>query len=320
MYISRNKTEILISNICKKFGLLLNMESIKCKEHPDASVFVDYDTGDSICEECGLVLSDGLYDVGANCTTSNVYMSGSNGNPSNVEESESAFKAEEPSSSQQRNKAKKKEKMLNQVKVFLETSVAKLRCNQAVATEALHIYLKVRDFIKTTVWTLEGTVGACLYLSCQSVSVAHTLKEVTKAIGHSSPKKINKALDVVHKVSLQNNLNIFCDHLEPADIIPRFCESLQLNGKTTRLANAIAKATDKVGEMASRSPVSIAAVAIYMAALTTTNAKDRNEIAKITNAAAVTIMKLYVILYDYKETVLPEDYVPEVQLQRKPRL
>jgi transcription initiation factor TFIIB len=90
----------------------------------------------------------------------------------------------------------------------------------------------------------------------------------------------------------------------PADLCNRFCNTLDLDQKTTNLAIAIASRLTETGGLAGRSPLSAAAASIYMAGHLLGTSKPAKEIATVVGVSDSTIRGAYKLLYREKETLL----------------
>ncbi len=94
----------------------------------------------------------------------------------------------------------------------------------------------------------------------------------------------------------------------------RFCSKLSLYGVVSNLASEVARRTDVLELLDGKSPVSIAAAAIYLAnqACYEVNkiatVSSPAEIAEVTGASSVVVIQTYRELYKHVAQVLPEEY------------
>ncbi|VDP91893.1 unnamed protein product [Echinostoma caproni] len=101
---------------------------------------------------------------------------------------------------------------------------------------------------------------ACLYMACRQEGVPRTFKEVC-GVSRVSKKEIGKVFKKILKILETNVQSVTVE-----DFMSRFCGNLNLNIAVQRVANEVAKRALNFNLVAGRSPVSVAAAAIYMAA------------------------------------------------------
>ncbi|CAH8516067.1 unnamed protein product [Schistosoma rodhaini] len=101
---------------------------------------------------------------------------------------------------------------------------------------------------------------ACLYMACRQEGVPRTFKEVC-AVSRVSKKEIGKVFKKILKILETNVQSVTVE-----DFMSRFCGNLNLNIAVQRVANVVARRALNLNLVAGRSPVSVAAAAIYMAA------------------------------------------------------
>ena len=94
----------------------------------------------------------------------------------------------------------------------------------------------------------------------------------------------------------QQIINSHLVHLDPvsaAVFIPRFCANLGLSFDIEKLAVYLADTTEKQDIVPDRSPVSVAAAAIYMASHASGVQLSQHQIATVTGASVSTISQCY---------------------------
>ena len=91
----------------------------------------------------------------------------------------------------------------------------------------------------------------------------------------------------------------------------RYCSQLNLHYSITILSKAIAVKTDKVGSLAGRSPLSIAAACIYMASHLLGEPKTPKEISAVAGVSDGTIRNAYKLIYPKREELIDAKYVEE---------
>ncbi|VDN14255.1 unnamed protein product [Dibothriocephalus latus] len=101
---------------------------------------------------------------------------------------------------------------------------------------------------------------ACLYMACRQEKVPRTFKEVC-AVSKVSKKEIGKVFKKILNILETNVQAVSVD-----DFMSRFCANLHLNITVQQVANVVARRALNLNLVSGRSPVSVAAAAIYMAA------------------------------------------------------
>ena len=107
----------------------------------------------------------------------------------------------------------------------------------------------------------EVVCAACLYMACRQEGVPRTFKEVS-AVARLPKKNIGKVFKKLLK-SLETNVT----SVSVEDLMNRFCSNLNVDISVEHIANTVARRALELNLVAGRSPVSVAAAAIYMAAM-----------------------------------------------------
>merc|ERR1719430_2686748 len=129
----------------------------------------------------------------------------------------------------------------------------------------------------------EAIASACLYIACRQEGVPRTFKEIV-AVSTVSKKEIGRCFKLILK---EHDTNV--EIISTGDFMARFCGQLQLDRQVQKAATYIAKTATDLDIVSGRSPISIAAAAIYMASQASDNKKTGNEIADIAGVAESTI-------------------------------
>ncbi|EPB69513.1 transcription factor TFIIB repeat-containing domain protein [Ancylostoma ceylanicum] len=169
----------------------------------------------------------------------------------------------------------------------------------------------------------EAQAAACLYIACRKEGVPRTFKgwflskscctakadgrykvafEIC-AVSRVSKKEIGRCFKLIIK-SLETNL----EQITSADFMSRFCGNLSLPNSIQAAATRIAKRAVEMDLVAGRSPISIAAAAIYMASQASNEKRSAKDIGEIAGAAEVTVKQTYKLLYPKAAELFPEDF------------
>ena len=100
---------------------------------------------------------------------------------------------------------------------------------------------------------------------------------------------------------------------DPKSYCGRFCNKLHLSYRISSIATEIAVKTDKLGSLAGRSPLSIAAACIYMASHLMGQPKLPKEIAKVAGVSDGTIRHSYKLIYPKREELVDNEWLGQNQ-------
>lgn len=103
------------------------------------------------------------------------------------------------------------------------------------------------------------SILACLYIACRQDGVPRTFKEIC-SVSRISKKEIGRCFKLTLKA-----LSTSVDLITTADFMSRFCSNLDLPNYVQRAATHIARKAVEIDIVPGRSPISVAAAAIYMA-------------------------------------------------------
>jgi len=140
--------------------------------------------------------------------------------------------------------------------------------------------------------SIESVASASLYGACRENQVPRSLKEITE-VSRVGKKDIGKSYRLITR-----ELGIRLPPIDPARYVARFSSDLGLPGETrTEAITIIREAKDK-RLTSGKSPVGIAAAAIYISAYLTGERKTQREVAKVTDMTEVTVRNRYKELVD----------------------
>lgn len=105
----------------------------------------------------------------------------------------------------------------------------------------------------------DAIASACLYIACRQEGVPRTFKEIC-AVSKISKKEIGRCFKLILKA-----LETSVDLITTGDFMSRFCSNLGLPNMVQRAATHIARKAVEIDIVPGRSPISVAAAAIYMA-------------------------------------------------------
>ncbi|XP_064616587.1 transcription initiation factor IIB-like [Liolophura sinensis] len=291
-----------------------------CPTHPDAALVEDYHAGDMICPECGLVVGDRVVDVGSEWRTFS--------NDKNAKDASRVGAAENslldggdlstmiattsgtdqltddsgrPMYSNRRTLNSSDRTLLN---AFREIGQMADRLNlpKMIADRANTLFKQVHEGKTLKGRSNDAIASACMYIACRQEGVPRTFKEIC-AVSKISKKDIGRVFKMILK-TLETNVEL----ITTGDFMSRFCSNLNLPTKVQKAATYIARKAVEMDLVPGRSPISVAAAAIYMASQASEDKKTQKEIGDIAGVAEVTIKQSYKLMYPKAHELFPEDF------------
>ncbi|KJH46295.1 transcription factor TFIIB repeat-containing domain protein [Dictyocaulus viviparus] len=306
------------------------MSSVECPIHPNVHLVEDHRAGDVICPECGLVVGDRLVDVGTEWRSFSNERSGAD--PSRVGAPENpllsggdlstsiavGFGATDSDTSlanAQRKSMNNTDRQMTQAMSVIREMSERIHLAKSIQDLASKTFKDVLDSKALKGKNNEAQAAACLYIACRKEGVPRTFKEHSVelidvkrakeicAVSRVSKKEIGRCFKLIIK-SLETNL----EQITSADFMSRFCGNLSLPNSIQAAATRIAKRAVEMDLVAGRSPISIAAAAIYMASQASSEKRSAKDIGEIAGAAEVTVKQTYKLLYPRAAELFPEDF------------
>ncbi|CAK9300030.1 unnamed protein product [Gordionus sp. m RMFG-2023] len=158
----------------------------------------------------------------------------------------------------------------------------------------------------------DSKAAACLYIACRQEGVPRTFKEIC-ATSQVSKKEIGRSFKLILK-----QLETSVDLITTGDFMSRFCSNLGLPLKVQKMATCIARRAVEFDLVPGRSPVSVAAAAIYMACSVSDDKKTPAEIGGIAGVAEVTIKQSYKLLHSRARDLFPDDVKANIPYENLP--
>uniref|UniRef100_A0A914Y4N6 Transcription initiation factor IIB n=1 Tax=Panagrolaimus superbus TaxID=310955 RepID=A0A914Y4N6_9BILA len=303
------------------------MASLTCPRHPDAHLVEDHRAGDIICPECGVVVGDRLVDVGTEWRSFSNERSGTD--PSRVGAPENpilgtgdlstsimvGFGASESSqglANAQRKNTNNTERQLNQALGIIRDMSERIHLTRPIQDSAAKVFKQILDSKALRGRSNEAQAAACLYFACRKEGVPRTFKEIC-AVSRVSKRDIGKCFKLILKT-----LETSIEQITSADFMSRFCGNLNLHVSVQAAATRIAKKAVELDLVAGRSPISIAAAAIYMASQASTEKRSAKEIGEIAGAAEQTVRQTYKLLLPRVRELFPQEFKFDTPIEQLP--
>ncbi len=134
---------------------------------------------------------------------------------------------------------------------------------------------------------IESVVSAVIYAICRIQNIPRTLDEISKASG--IPKKeIGRAYRFI-KIELRVDVPL----TDPAQYISKFATALKLGGEVQEDAVKLIDKAVRKGLISGRGPTGVAAAALYIASAMRGEKKTQKEVADVAGVTEVTIRNRY---------------------------
>ncbi|KAK9463495.1 cyclin-like protein [Lipomyces oligophaga] len=308
-----------------------------CREDPPHLV-ENFSDGDMVCESCGLVLGARIVDTRSEWRTFANDDQGSD-DPSRVGEPVNplldggqlgttiSFLSNNSSASRELNRAQnkssqdKRDQHLHAAYAKISSMCDRYHLPRVVQDTAKDIYKKVEDHRALKGKSTESIEAAAIFIACRQANVARSFKEI--GLLTSVPKKelgrVFKIIDAILQEGGQMGGAVSAvtaaesDYqsvgTSAEDLMNRFCSHLGLSSQVSSGAQLIARRVTKEGILAGRSPISIAAATIYMAAGLFGEAQSASKIAERAGVSDGTIKTSYKFLWEARDKLIDPQWL-----------
>jgi len=294
-------------------------EQVTCPEC-GGKLINDAEHGETVCEDCGLVVEEDEIDPGpewrafdsserdrksrVGAPTTN--MMHDKGLSTNIgwQDKDAYGNA---LSSRQRKKMQRlrtwnerfrtrdsKERNLKQALGEIDRMASALGLPDNVRETASVIYRRALEEDLLPGRSIEGVATAALYGAARQAGTPRSLDEVERVSRVDRMELTRTYRYIVRELGLE---------IQPADpesYVPRFVSELGLPDETERQARDLLESARSTGVISGKSPVGLAAAAIYAAALLTNESVTQSEVGEIADVSEVTIRNRYHELLDAK--------------------
>lgn len=290
-----------------------------------------FSEGDMVCGNCGLVLGDRVVDTRSEWRTFSNDDEGSD-DPSRVGDAgnpllddsqlDTMISSGQAGSTLGKHLNKVQSKSNDKKNTVLQSAFSKITqmCEafllpKMVQDAAKEAYKLVHDDKKLKGKSQESIMAASIFIACRISGVARSLKEIwaltsvpTREIGRTFTIMQKLLLSSGVKLSQTSNEKFTSSQTNAEDLITRFCSHLGLPSQVTKASEHITKRAKDEGTLAGRSPLSIAAAAIYMAAGLHSQNVTVSKIAEKTGVSNGTIKTSYKYLWEAREKLIDAEW------------
>lgn len=303
----------MVEGESKKSKRDLFEEVTKCPECGSTHLVRDYERGELVCQDCGLVIDDSFIDQGpdwrafdseqsearARTGAPMTYTIHDKGLSTEISwKNKDSYGKSIPTKSraqlyrlrkwQRRIKVSNAaERNLAQALQELERMASNLSLPKDVRETAAVIYRRAVKENMIRGRSIEGVVAGSIYGACRQMGVPRTLEEIA-SVTRIKKKEIGRTYRMMSRI-LQ--LGIFPSR--PEDYINRFCNRLRLSNEAKKKAMEILKLAENRDLTSGRGPTGVAAAAIYIASISLNERRTQREVAEVAGVTEVTIRNRY---------------------------
>ncbi|WP_232701479.1 transcription initiation factor IIB [Halobacterium wangiae] len=297
-----------------------NSETFTCPEC-NGRVVNDEEHGESVCTECGLVVEEDSIDRGPEWRAFNssekdsksrvgaptTNMMHDKGLSTNIGwQNKDAYG--NSLSSNQRQKMQRlrkwnerfrtrnsKERNLKQALGEIERMASALGLPKEVRETASVIYRRALSEDLLPGRSIEGVATSALYAAARQMQTPRSIDEVANVSRIDAMEFKRTYRYIVRELGLE------VAPADPASYVPRFASELDLPDEVERRARELLDNAQKDGVTSGKSPVGLAAAAIYAASLLTNHKVTQSQVSDVTDVSEVTIRNRYQELLEATE-------------------
>jgi transcription initiation factor TFIIB len=188
-----------------------------------------------------------------------------------------------------------KERNLKQALGEIDRMASALGLPNNVRETASVIYRRALDEDLLPGRSIEGVATASLYAAARQAGTPRSLDEIT-TVSRVDKDEIARTYRYVVR-----ELNLEIKPADPVSYVPRFASELGLSDEAERRARGLLETAKNEGIHSGKSPVGLAAAAVYAAALLTNEKVTQNEVSQVANISEVTIRNRYHELLEAEE-------------------
>jgi transcription initiation factor TFIIB len=297
-------------------------EELVCPEC-GGTLVSDAEHGETVCEECGLVVEEDEIDPGpewrafdskekdekSRVGAPTTQMMHDKGLSTNIgwQDKDAYGNA---LSSRQREKMQRlrtwnerfrtrdsKERNLKQALGEIDRMASALGLPENVRETASVIYRRALDEDLLPGRSIEGVSTASLYAAARQAGTPRSLDEIAN-VSRVEKDEIARTYRYVVR-----ELNLEIQPADPESYVPRFASDLDLSEEVERRARQLLQNAKEQGVHSGKSPVGLAAAAVYAASLLTNEKVTQSEVSEVANISEVTIRNRYHELLEAEEGV-----------------
>jgi transcription initiation factor TFIIB len=298
----------------------------KCPECGSSNLVHDYDTGETVCGDCGLVLYEQMMDKGPEWraftqeekasrsrvgvpTSYSVHDKGLSTAISQVDRD--AFGRKLPLSTRLQMWRLRKWQIRSRVHSSIDRNLAQAMAELDRLSDKVYIpppikekaavtYRKALDKGLVRGRSIAAIAAAALYAACRGSGTPRTLREIAEA-SLVDKKDVARCYRL-----LLRELDVHMPIADPLTYVSKIAERTGISGKTQGLAIQILREARKKRAAAGKDPMGLAAAALYIACLQNNEKKTQKDIAEAAGVTEVTVRNRYKTLKKQLNLELPD--------------
>jgi transcription initiation factor TFIIB len=190
-----------------------------------------------------------------------------------------------------------KERNLKQALGEIDRMASALGLPDSIRETASVIYRRALDENLLPGRSIEGVATASLYAAARQAGTPRSLDELT-AVARVGRDEIARTYRYVAR-----ELGLEIEPADPGSYVPRFASDLGLSEGVERRARGLLDSAEEAGIHSGKSPVGLAAAAIYAAALLANEKVTQSAVSEVADISEVTIRNRYHELLEAAEDV-----------------
>ncbi len=298
----------------------------KCPECGSSNLVHDYDTGETVCGDCGLVLYEQMMDKGPEWraftqeekasrsrvgvpTSYSVHDKGLSTAISQVDRD--AFGRKLPLSTRLQMWRLRKWQIRSRVHSSIDRNLAQAMAELDRLSDKVYIpppikekaavtYRKALDKGLVRGRSIAAIAAAALYAACRGSGTPRTLREIAEA-SLVDKKDVARCYRL-----LLRELDVHMPIADPLTYVSKIAERTGISGKTQGIAIGILREARKRRAAAGKDPMGLAAASLYIACLKNNEKKTQKDIAEAAGVTEVTVRNRYKTLKKQLNLELPE--------------
>jgi transcription initiation factor TFIIB len=296
--------------------------SLECPEC-SGNLVVDDEHGETVCAECGLVVEEDSVDRGpewrafdakekdqkSRVGAPTTQMMHDKGLSTNIDWRDkdaygNALGAKQRKKMQRLRKWNErfrtrdsKERNLKQALGEIDRMASALGLPENVRETASVIYRRALDENLLPGRSIEGVSTASVYAAARQAGVPRSLDEITDVSRVEKSEIARTYRYVVRELGLE------VKPADPESYVPRFASSLELSEESERRARELLQNAKEQGVHSGKSPVGLAAAAVYAAALLTNEKTTQAAVSEVADISEVTIRNRYHELLEAEQDI-----------------
>jgi transcription initiation factor TFIIB len=180
-----------------------------------------------------------------------------------------------------------KERNLKQALGEIDRMASALGLPKNVRETASVIYRRALDEDLLPGRSIEGVATAALYAAARQANTPRSIDEMI-TVSRVGEMEMTRTYRYIVR-----ELNLEIQPADPESYVPRFASDLDLSDETERRARELLDSARESGLLSGKSPVGLAAAAVYAASLLTNEKVTQSEVSEVASISEVTIRNRY---------------------------